>query len=211
MPKKVSIKDIAEEMNISLSTVHKAFAGKSGISEKRRKEVIDTAKKMGYTVNPIAQSLARKDIKIGIVMPFKWQGYFSNMKSGIEKEILALQKYKLQGEFYYISTDISGKEGEELVNWLKNENVDALIYCPSIYSISEEVFAAIKRMEVPVFFAGDTFDNTFSVSTITTDAETSGKLAADFLCCVQPANLRAAVLIGSLKVKPHKIKADGKG
>ena len=51
MQKKVSVKDIAEELNISLSTVHKALTGKGGISEARRKEVLDMAKRMGYDLN----------------------------------------------------------------------------------------------------------------------------------------------------------------
>ena len=71
MQKKISVKDIAEEHNISLSTVHKALTGKAGISEARRKEVVETAQRMGYVVNTIAQSLARKDINIGVAMPSK--------------------------------------------------------------------------------------------------------------------------------------------
>ena len=73
MKKQVSVKDIAKELNISLSTVHKAMTGKGGISEERRKEVLKTAKKMGYQVNSVAQTLARKSINLGIIMPSLWQ------------------------------------------------------------------------------------------------------------------------------------------
>ena len=208
MQKKVSVKDIAEELNISLSTVHKALTGKGGISEARRKEVLDMAKRMGYVVNPIAQSLARKNIRIGIVIPSKWQEYFSQMKAGIEKEIQSLQKYKVEGCFYFLNSHFSNQEEKNLINWLKTDNIDALIYCPSIYSFEEELFHSIKKIGIPVFFAGDTFDNAESISKITTDSEISGKLAADFLNCIYPKGPRAAVLTGSLKVKPHKIKTD---
>ena len=87
MDKRVSVKDIAQKLNISLSTVHKALTGKSGVSEERRREVMRAAHDMGYVVNSVAQSLARKDINIGILMPSEWQGYFEHMKAGIEKEI----------------------------------------------------------------------------------------------------------------------------
>ena len=68
MKKQVSVKDIAKELNISLSTVHKAMTGKGGISEERRKEVLKTAKRLGYQVNSVAQSLARKNINLGIII-----------------------------------------------------------------------------------------------------------------------------------------------
>lgn len=208
MQKKVSVKDIAQELNISLSTVHKALTGKSGVSEKKREEVIETAKHMGYVVNSVAQSLARRDIKIGIVMPSKWNDYFAQMKSGMEQEFAALQKYKVQGVFCYISNDFFGEEPNRLINWIKIEQIDVLIYCPSIYSYEENFFGSIKKMGVPVFFSGDTFDNEECVSAITVDSEMSGKLAADFYRCIYPTGLRVAALTGSLKVKSHKMKID---
>lgn len=208
MEKKISVKDIAEELNISLSTVHKALTGKTGISEARRQEVIKTAQRMGYVVNTVAQSLARKDINIGIAMPSKWHDYFADMKNGIEKEIEALSEYKVRGTFYFLSSDISKAEADKFMVWLADEKIDALIYCPSIYSFEEDFFGRIKKVGIPVFFAGDGYEDAGSISVITTDAELSGKLAADFLHCIKPDGLKAAVLTGSLKVKPHKIKTE---
>ena len=208
MQKKVSVKDIAEELNISLSTVHKALTGKGGISEARRQEVIRTAQRMGYVVNSVAHSLARKDINIGIAMPSKWQDYFADMKKGMEKELQSLRKYKVRGTFYFLSSLLTDTEAEHVMTWLKDNNIDALIYCPSIYSFGEELFDKIKKVGVPVFFAGDGYENTGSISVIATDAECSGKQAADFLRCIHSDHLRAAMFTGSLDVKPHKIKAD---
>ena len=67
MTKRVTVKDIASRMGISLSTVNKALTGKPGVSEERRAEVVAVAKEMGYVVNHMAQSLSRKPIHIGIV------------------------------------------------------------------------------------------------------------------------------------------------
>ena len=80
------LKDIAKELNISLSTVHKAMTGKGGVSEERRREVMATAKRLGYKVNSVAQTLARKDINLGIIMPSAWQDYFAEMKDGMTEE-----------------------------------------------------------------------------------------------------------------------------
>lgn len=208
MEKKISVKDIAEELNISLSTVHKALTGKPGISEARRKEVVATAQRLGYVVNSVAQTLARKDINIGVAMPSKWNEYFADMKKGIEKEILALAEYKVRGSFYFFSSGSQGEEIKKLLRWILEEKIDALIYCPSIYNFGKSFFDEIKKVGIPVFFAGDGYEGEGGISVITTDAELSGKLAADFLHCIRPEGLSAAVLTGSLKVKPHIIKTE---
>lgn len=207
MPKKVSVKDIAKELNISLSTVHKALTGKSGISEAKREEVVETAKRMGYVVNSVAQTLARKDINIGIAMPSKWNDYFFDMKKGMERQIQNLQEYKVRSVFCFLSSDLA-EEKSRFLNWLKEEKIDALIYCPSMYYFGESFFGKIKKMGIPVFFAGDGNESADNVSTIATDAKLCGRLAADFLHCIHQDNLKAAVLTGSLKVKPHKTKTE---
>lgn len=208
MQKSVSVKDIAQKLNISLSTVHKALTGKGGISEQRRKEVIEAAQEMGYVVNSVAQTLARKDINIGIFMPLKWQDYFAQMKAGMEKEIDNLQKYKVHGRFYYFSSDFSKEDSEKALEWIKKQSIDVLIYCPSIYSLHEEFISAIKKSNCPIFMAGDSIDEMNSISDIVTEADLSGKIAADFLRCILADKINAAVFTGSLKVKSHKGKVN---
>ena len=181
MQKKVSVKDIAQELNISLCTVHKALSGKGGIGEERRKEVLETARKMGYEVNSVAQSLARKDITLGILMSSRWQDYFEDMKAGMEAEIQNLQKYKVCGQFYDLSSDLTGKDAELVLERIKERKIDALIYCPSIYPLPEAFVAGIKKANVPIFLAGDSTEELDSVSSIITDAVLAGKIAADFL------------------------------
>ena len=208
MQKRVSVKDIAQKLNISLSTVHKALTGKGGISEQRRKQVIKAAQEMGYVVNSVAQTLARKDINIGILMPSKWQDYFAGMKAGIEEEIENLQKYKVRGMFYYLSSDFSKEDAEKALEWIKKQSIEVLIYCPSIYSLHEEFISAIKKSRLPIFMAGDSFEEMNSISDVVTDAALSGKIAADFLRCILADKINAAVFTGSLRVKPHKGKVD---
>jgi len=46
----VTIKDIAERLGISISTVSKGLHGASDISEEMRQQVLDTAIEMGYVI-----------------------------------------------------------------------------------------------------------------------------------------------------------------
>jgi len=207
MSKSVSVKDIAKELNISLSTVHKALTGKPGVGEERRRQVLETAHKLGYTVNPIAQSLSRKDMNIGIFMPSEWQEYFGSMRDGMQKELDELRKYKVKGFFYDISSDFSRDDAKKALEWLEKNGIDALIYCPSMYDLNDEFTSAVKKSGIPVFLAGDGVCELETISKIETDAELSGKLAADFFRCVYPDGAKAAVFIGTSRIKNHIEKA----
>ncbi len=48
--KKVTMKDIAEELDISIVSVSKALAGKEGVGDDLRQEIIDKAAEMGYVM-----------------------------------------------------------------------------------------------------------------------------------------------------------------
>jgi LacI family transcriptional regulator len=53
----VSLKKIAQEMNISISSVSRALAGKPGVSEAQRILIENKAKKLGYKPDPVARTL----------------------------------------------------------------------------------------------------------------------------------------------------------
>jgi LacI family transcriptional regulator len=57
---KVNLKQLAAELNVSLSTISKALRGSHEISADTKKKVIETAQKMGYNPNPYAGSAITK-------------------------------------------------------------------------------------------------------------------------------------------------------
>jgi LacI family transcriptional regulator len=56
----VTIKDLASELGLSITTISRALNGYSDVGEKTRKKVIETAKRLGYTPNRNAQRLVTK-------------------------------------------------------------------------------------------------------------------------------------------------------
>lgn len=53
----VTIKDLAAELDVSITTISRALNGYSDVGEKTRKKVIDAARRLGYTPNRNAQRL----------------------------------------------------------------------------------------------------------------------------------------------------------
>ena len=203
--KRASVKDIANELHISLSTVHKALTGKPGVSEARRAEVLALAKELGYVVNSAAQSLARRDITLAIIIPRSWQEFFSELKSGMENEIAVLSEYKVNGAFFYITEETPT---DELLSWLNGISADLVLVCSSSVSLSKTILCATEKSKLPVFRVGGGISNPNSICDITVDAPLSGKLAADFFACSSKENLRAAVFTGSLEIAVHKAKVE---
>ena len=78
MERKITIKDIAEEMSVSITTVSRALNGKKGVSDKLKREINKKAEELGYIRNFMAGSLKTSKSKtIGVIVsdirnPFFW-------------------------------------------------------------------------------------------------------------------------------------------
>jgi len=85
MKRKVTLKQIAKELDVSISTVSKSLKDSSEISEDTRQKVQAFAKLYNYKPNNIALSLKNKKTKtIGIIIPEIVHHFFATVISGVE-------------------------------------------------------------------------------------------------------------------------------
>ena len=85
MKRKVTLKQIARELDVSISTVSKSLRNSSEISEDTRQKVQAFAKLYNYKPNNIALSLKNRKTKtIGIIIPEIVHHFFATVISGIE-------------------------------------------------------------------------------------------------------------------------------
>lgn len=86
MRRKVTLKQIAKELDVSISTVSKSLRDSPEISEDTRLKVQAFAKLYNYKPNNIALSLKNKKTKtIGIIIPEIVHHFFATVISGIEQ------------------------------------------------------------------------------------------------------------------------------
>ena len=84
--KRVTIKDLAEELKTTPSTVSRSLNDHSGISPTMKKKVKELAAKRNYRTNAMASGLRTGYSKtIGVIVPMINRDFFSNVISGIEK------------------------------------------------------------------------------------------------------------------------------
>ncbi len=85
--KPITLKDIAEKLNISITTVSKALKGYSDVSKKTKEAVLSLANKMNYVPNSAAVNLRTQQTKtIGVIIPTIVHQFFSKVIDGIIEE-----------------------------------------------------------------------------------------------------------------------------
>lgn len=105
MRRKITLKQIAKELDVSISTVSKALRNSKEISEDTRQKVQAFAKLYNYRPNNIALSLKNRKTKtIGIIIPEIVHHFFSKVISGIEQ--------------------VANKRGYNVIVGLSNESFD---------------------------------------------------------------------------------------
>ena len=85
--KEATLKQIAETLGISITTVSKALKNYSDVSPNTKKRVNELAIELQYTPNSFAVNLRTKESKtIGMIIPEVVHHFFSNVVNGIIAE-----------------------------------------------------------------------------------------------------------------------------
>lgn len=128
--KNVSIKSIAADLNISITTVSFVLNGKAkdkNISKKLTEEVLEYAQKVNYEPNQIAQSLRSGKSKVLVFMVEDISNYFFAKLARIIEDIAYDEGYKV----IFCSTENKDAKSIDLIDLFKKRNVDGFIIVPS--------------------------------------------------------------------------------
>lgn len=129
MKAKATLKQIAKELNVSVSTVSKALNDSPEISEQTKVKIKEYAKLKNYKPNVIGLNLKNRKTKtIGVIIPNILNSFFAKVFSGIEK----VADKKGYNVIMCISNESSEKEAHTL-EMLSNGTIDGFIV-----SVSEE-------------------------------------------------------------------------
>lgn len=83
--KRATLKDIAAELGLSPSTVSRALAGHSHVSQSTRSAILRAADRLGYQPNAIARALRRQSTHtIGLVVPSILNDFFALSADAIQ-------------------------------------------------------------------------------------------------------------------------------
>ena len=205
MKSKATLKQIAKELNVSVSTVSKALNNSPEISEATKNRVQEYAKLKNYKPNIIGLNLKNRSTKtIGVILPNILNSFFAKVFSGIEK-IAEEKGYNL---ITCISNESIDKEIKAL-ELLSNGTIDGFIL-----SISQEAqklqhfnhFKSILNEGTPIVLFDRTADELKCDKVIVDDTE-SAINATDHLINTGCKNIALFSSINNLNV--GKLRAKG--
>lgn len=174
--KKVTILDIAKELDITFSTVARALNDHPAISEATKKVVKETAARLNYRRNNVASSLrSGKTNIIGVIVPEFHVTFFSSVVHGIEK-VMNENGYNI---LLYQSNESSEHEISGIKTLLQLQ-VDGILVSPSSATHDYDAFKEIKNRNIPLIIFDRIMDG-LEVPSVHIDDYKGGYIATEHL------------------------------
>ncbi|MBN9381533.1 MAG: substrate-binding domain-containing protein [Chitinophagaceae bacterium] len=143
--KKVSLKDIAQQVGVSTALVSYVLNNKreDRISKEVAKKIRSTAKKMNYRTNQIARSLkTNKTATLGLIVADISNPFFSQLARFIEDQAAAANYTVI-----FASSDENEQKSQNLINVFLDRQVDGLIIAPA--ENTKPQIRALQRSATP--------------------------------------------------------------
>ena len=205
MKQKATLKQIAKELNVSVSTVSKALSNSPEISEPTKIKVQEFAKLKNYKPNNLAVNLKNKRSKtIGVIIPNILNPFFAKVFSGIEKGAAA--------KGYNVITCISNESLEKEIatmDLLSNGTIDGFIISISEETQKHQDFRHLKEAisdDIPVVMF-DRISDEINCDKVIVDDFDSAVDATNHLIKLKCKNIAMVSTIDNLSV--GQLRAEG--
>jgi len=146
--KPVTIKEIAQRLHISVSTVSRALHDHPSIGLSTRDRVKKLAGELNYEPNQTAIFLQKgKTYTIGVILPELSEAFFSSAISAIEDTA-----YKKNYTVLLAQSHDDEQKEKQLVEKMKNHRVDGLLVSVGKNTSSFQHFENLKKYNIPVVY-----------------------------------------------------------
>ena len=172
----MNLKELAKELNLSISSVSRALRDSKEISPSTKELVLAKAKELNYHANPFASNLRRQKSKtIAVVIPEIANNFFSSAINGAESYA---QKKGYHVLIYQTHDDV--QQEISISKHLQNGRVDGILISLSSQTSTTDHLQDIKNNGIPIVFF-DRVAEDISAPKITTNDYESGFKATEHL------------------------------
>lgn len=188
MDKPATIKDIANRLNISLSTVSRALRNASDVNADTKKAVLALSEELNYQPNRLAISLREKQTHtIGVIVP--------NLDMVLSMMVRGIDEVALEAGYTVMVCQSNESFGREIVNTrrLLDSLVDGFIISVSSETKSFEHFKKIQERNIPMVLF-DRITPELTAPSVRLDNENGGFIATEHL--IEQGYKRIAILAG---------------
>lgn len=205
--KRVTIKELSKILGVSTTTITNALTGQPNVSEKRRNEIINKAKELGYKPNQYARAMVRNGFKIGVVISEEPHEFLKYLKMGIEQGVEELSDYKVEGIFETYSNHNAYKEFKDALLKVLSENVNGLIVgLPFDVNDCKDVLNEMyTEKKLPIVLLHRDIDGEIYSGLLAPDNEAIGKMVAEIISLTHPKGTKVAAITTRKEFMPHSI------
>jgi LacI family transcriptional regulator len=198
----VNIKKMAKELNISTSTISRAFNGSPDINKDTKERILAFAKEHNFLPNHYASNLRDKKTKtIAVIVPEIANDFFSQAINGIEEVARKKGFYIL----LYRTDDVFEKE-VSFVNYLNNGKVDGIIMSVSGEANDHNYLRQLESKNVPVVFFDRVYEDIDAAKVTTNDYDSSFAATEHLL---QTGCRRVAYLVVNKSISIGQVRMQG--
>jgi DNA-binding LacI/PurR family transcriptional regulator len=200
--KPATIKEIAKQLNVSVSTVSRALHNHPSIGLRTRTQVQELAKELNYEPNQAAISFKQgKTLTLGVILPNLGEEFFSIAINGIEDIAIKNNYTVLIGQ----SHDDVERE-KQVVDTMRRHRVDGILISLSKNTDSYEQFEQLKKYGIPIVFFDRVPDNDWAY-TVSCNLRGSSVQLVDWL--VGEGNKQIGFIKGPEKMLPSQERLNG--
>ncbi len=152
--KRVTIKDIARHLCLSVSTVSRALANDKNIRQETKERIFAAARELGYSRNIIAANLRTgRSHTIGVLVDQMVSPYAAKVLKGINSVM------RENGIYVVIYDADNDPEIErEYINFVSTALLDGLIIAHCNHPANVELFKTLHRNGIPMVFLRNSLD-----------------------------------------------------
>jgi LacI family transcriptional regulator len=165
----INIKILAKELNISTSTISRAFNGNADINKDTKEKILAYAREHNFLPNHYASNLRdKKSRTLAVIIPEITNDFFSQAINGIE-EIARKKGFYI---LLYRTDDVFEKE-VSFVNYLNNGKVDGIIMSVSGEANDHNYLRKLEQKNIPVVFFDRVYEDIEAAKVTTNDYDSS--------------------------------------
>lgn len=170
----VSIKDVAKEAGVSISTVSRVLNNIDIVNSDTKQKVLKAIEKLNYRPNIVARSLkTQKTRTIGIIIPDISNQFYAEIVRGAE-DVSNIYNYNV----ILCNTDLNCKKEEEYIHVLEEKMVDGIIYMSRF--LQSNILTLLKEIKTPIVLV-ETRDKDKVFPSVTIDNEKAAYDAVNYL------------------------------
>ena len=203
-----TLKDIAKQLGVSVTTVYKALNNKPKVGDELRGKIIKIADELGYSPNRMAQALARKPLTITAIVPKYPIEFMSYMEQGIRTAFRELRSYNVIGLLEIIRNK---EDAHKAWKSLYRRGVSGVVSCFNDYNNGlSDILGEMPGFDIPVVAITTVpRDDTTYIGKFVASGQCLGRMAGQFLGMIVGSRVPVACLIPDFSVDIHVNSVQG--